>query len=328
MKYHVEPVNTEQDKETFIKVINRYRKSNGRDKVNWFYKNGEMFLLKTELGEVVGIKGYGFRDFQYNGKTLTGAVSADIVVDENHRTLKPALVLNKESMNMLKRHVDFHFTVPNKKSDVLFKKRGSGFKKVGQFNRYVKILDTKLALKSKIQNNIIVNTLGTILNPFWKVLLYTKRNNNIYVHETNYPNANIKNDISPYFMGVNTPSYLNWRFKQNPQQLYKIVTIKKDNDCGTVIYHEKENRAHVSCILYPTSQLSSLYWILDGFEKHCVKNKNTAIVISCIADEQHKKLFSQLWYQRYTPAGNLWISDHLNIDSDKCLIFTGDIDVG
>lgn len=327
MEYTVSRVETEQDTEAFIGILNRYRRNDGRDKVEWFYKDGEMFLLKTKTGEVVGTKGYGFREFQYNGKMLTGAISADIVVDEKHRTLKPALVLNRESMNMLRRRVDFHYTVPNKNSDALFKRRGSGFKKAGQFKRYVKILDTKIAFGSKIENTFISNALGSIVNLPWRVFLNIKRDSNVsYLYDTIYPGGYGIDHLSPYFMGVNTTTYLNWRFDQNPQRHYKIVTLGKGKNSGFVIYYEKENRAHVSCILYPTTELYNLYWILSGFEKYCVKNKNSAIVITCIADENHEDVFKQLWYRQYIPAGNLWVSENLDVDVTKYLVYTGDID--
>lgn len=331
MGYIVTPVETCNDEKLFGDFLNKYLyiSGNGIDKVSWFYKNslmpGEMFLLRKDDGTIVGTKGYGFREFIKNGRKLLGAISADISVHEKHRSLKPAMTLNKKSFEMLKKPVDFHYTVPNRNSDILFRRKNSGFSKVGQFQRYAKILDTKAAFEQKISNKALSSCMGTLCTPIWKSALWYKRGYSPNVREI-YDVRNMDNIFinSHYLSGVNSVDYIKWRFFDNPFKKYRILCIENDDDVGMVVFFEKQNRAHISTMVYSGHNPNILKWMLCGVEKFCLDAGLTTIVISGILDEDHENVFRSLWYIKYTPTGNLWVSDELV--NDDYLVFPGDVD--
>lgn len=337
MEYIVTSVESDKDEREFISLLNDhlyYRERNGDKKVEWFYKKapipGEMFLLRTEDGTPVGTKGYGFHDFTASGKTVRGAISVDICTDENHRSLKPALILNKKSAEMLKTPIDFHYTIPNKNSDPLFRRRGSGFKKVGQFKRYVKILNTRPALEHKISNKFIVSVTHMALNPVWNSINWTRYLTHkrlvcesiLDSHLTDLLySANIN---APWFRGANTSEYLSWRVLQNPHNKYHILTLQEK---GAIIYYIKENRAHVVDIIFSFSQCEDdLMCLLVNFERYCKQQGFTTIAVPFIGNEKFTSILKKLWYREYKPGSNFWISSSFNTDLTNCLLFTSDID--
>lgn len=332
MSYTISKVVSVEEEIKFAELLDKhlYDPGGGSKKIEWFYKNsiipGEMFLL-SKNGVVVGTKGYGYREFMFGGKKYLGAISADITVEKEHRTLKPALMLNKHTMEMLDQDVDFHYAVPMDTADGLYRRR-SGFKKIGRFNRYVKPLNLGVVVEAKLGNKKIFRTLGNSLNSIWLPLISIKRICNErkgMIGEKNVENAITNMWVDPnIFSGINTYEYINWRFSRNPLKNYEILSFSDGDNYGTVSFEKKENRAHISHI--SSSGPEVLVWILIELEKYCLSKKYDAIVIGCIDNELYRNIFSKLWYRRYTPTNNLWVSDNLDIPSSNYLFFTGDLD--
>lgn len=337
MDYTVTPVRTIEDEKIFIAFLNKYlyfRNKDGANKFKWFYKDapipGETFLLRTEDGVPVGTKGYGFHEFTLNGKIIRGAISVDICTDEKHRGLKPALFLNKKSMEMLETPVDFHYTIPNNNSDALFKRRASGFKKIGQFQRCVKILNTKPALETRLTNKFVLNTAYTISNPLWygvnwvRSSTYKRFDVCDELDDSLLETLHQQNVNTSSLVGIKNLTYLNWRTSQYPFTNYKVLTFLGK---GSIVYHIKEGRAHISNIIFSMTEYEeSLISILLNFEAYCANKRLTSIVIPFIGDSRFVNLLKKLWYMKYQPGYNLWVSSSLDISPTNCLMFTGDID--
>lgn len=332
MNYMVDPVKTNEDEVAFINLLNSnlFDDGSAESKVKWFYKDspipGEMFLLKTENGDPVGTKGYGFRYFSYQGTKLLGAISVDISVSKEHRKLKPALVLNQQSAQMLCTNVDFHYTFPNGNSDSLFKRKQSNFQKLGQFVRYWKVLDARSVLIEKLGSRSGIKFVAPFIGIGWKIVLPFTHRSSRNTLRTDKKELCIPALNSQFFSPQKDAQYLKWRFFDNPFHDYKMLHVKRGDVEGVVFYFIKNNKAHISDLVYDTQNPNHLLWILSEFEKNAIESGCNAVVISCIADENHDRLFKRMLYKPHSLGGNVWISRDLKFSTFGCTIFTGDSD--
>src|SRR4051794_2215991 len=93
------------------------------DKFRWFYLDSpagpaEAFLLEPQdgpdQGRAVGCAGIGQRDFAYRGQPVRAALLADLAVDKSHRTVLPALTLQRGVQRYTRGAFDLSYGFPNK----------------------------------------------------------------------------------------------------------------------------------------------------------------------------------------------------------------------
>jgi GNAT superfamily N-acetyltransferase len=116
-------------------------RSDPHRRLDWFYLEnpagrGVAQLLESD-GEAtgpVGCMGIGIRTYECNGRTISVALFGDFAVDRSHRSLGPALMLQRAA----RRHAQEHFAMalgfPNAKALPSFLRLG--FRELGQMIRY------------------------------------------------------------------------------------------------------------------------------------------------------------------------------------------------
>ena len=115
----------------------------------------------SEVGrEFVGSCGLGPRTVYVNGRPVRAGLLADFTVDKAHRTVMPALILQRAVAEYACREFDLAYTYPNDAAIGLFSR--IGYHKVGQAGRYVRILRTGPYV-SRILTNPLLGRLGGAL---------------------------------------------------------------------------------------------------------------------------------------------------------------------
>jgi len=112
----------------------------------WFYREnpsgqGCAFVLESNgagTTEVVGGAGLGTRTFFHRGKPLKAMINADFAVDAAHRTLLPALRLQRAIREHARGVAHFAYGFPNDSAVGVF--RRLGYREVGRMTRYVLLL--------------------------------------------------------------------------------------------------------------------------------------------------------------------------------------------
>ncbi len=117
-------------------------------KFSWFYEQsptGTPFALLLEwksapdsAAQVIGVATAGRRQFHCGSQALSAGVLVDMAVRPEHRTLGPAIQLQKGLLAEGLRNVDFLYGFPNPKAAPVF--RRAGYHCLGQMQRHVCVL--------------------------------------------------------------------------------------------------------------------------------------------------------------------------------------------
>lgn len=117
-------------------------------KFGWFYEQsptGMPLALLLEwradadsAAQVIGVATAGRRQFQCGNQSLSAGVLVDMAVRPEHRTLGPALQLQKGLLAESLRTVDFLYGFPNPKAAPVFQR--AGYQRLGRMQRHVRVL--------------------------------------------------------------------------------------------------------------------------------------------------------------------------------------------
>ena len=122
--YEVVDGDVRDHREAFLEVCRRGREDRERfvAKYDWFYRScpwGEprLFLLRVGGdGPFVGAAAIGRRPMFLDGRPIRAGVLVDLVVDAAHRSLGPALMLQREVLARALDEFDFVYGFPNPKA--------------------------------------------------------------------------------------------------------------------------------------------------------------------------------------------------------------------
>ena len=122
--YHVVDGDVRDHRDDFLEVCRRGREDRERfvEKYDWFYRScpwGEPQLCLLRFGAdgpFVGAAAIGRRPMFIDGRPIRAGVLVDLVVDAAHRSLGPALVLQREVLARALAEFDFVYGFPNPKA--------------------------------------------------------------------------------------------------------------------------------------------------------------------------------------------------------------------
>ena len=118
-----------------------------RDKYVWYYRNNPLgqaaaFILEKsdadQGAEAVGSCGIGPRAIYVDGRPLTAGLFADFTVDKAHRTVLPALMLQRALAEYAQQQFDVAYAYPNDAAVGIFSR--IGYEVLGRAGRYVRVL--------------------------------------------------------------------------------------------------------------------------------------------------------------------------------------------
>ncbi|OQW31028.1 MAG: hypothetical protein A4E19_20920 [Nitrospira sp. SG-bin1] len=115
------------------------------EKFVWYYQKNPLgkgqcwLLLEKDSGEFIGTAGLGLRAVEIGGRRLMVGLASDFAVKRRHRTIGPAVMLQKTLAAELGKSLPAIYVIPNKAATPIMQL--CGFKKVGQLIRYVKVLN-------------------------------------------------------------------------------------------------------------------------------------------------------------------------------------------
>jgi pimeloyl-ACP methyl ester carboxylesterase len=145
--YKVTQPPIESVRDTVVKLWEKNLRSTDRpQRHEWYYLanpagHGTTFLISAVnngSGEVVGCTGVSPRLFYVNGRPLRALLSADFAVDKAHRTVKPAIMLQRAAREFGQTTGDFSYGFPNASAVGVFAR--IGYRRLGTVGRYAKVL--------------------------------------------------------------------------------------------------------------------------------------------------------------------------------------------
>ena len=256
-------------------------------KFDWYYQRnpegtpGALFLRYSGGEDAVGVAAVGHRRMRLNNETILAGVLVDFVVRPEHRTLFPALLLQREMRHFALQTHQIVWGLPNPKATAVFGR--AGYQCIGQMVRYVRVLRSSEYLARHIPRWI-----SRVISPIidWTLLgavVLRGFGAQEYIAQwQNRPDARF-NDLwersakPDQLIGVRDDQYLTWRFVDSPFRAHSFLTIVSNVDQRLVGYAacELEHQTlHVSDFLVDANApaVSSQLWrelAREGFRLGC-----------------------------------------------------------
>nr|AHN98029.1 hypothetical protein [uncultured bacterium lac193] len=152
MSYRITPADIDTIEPVLVRLWsdNLSMRHPPRDKYLWYYRNNPLgkaaaFILETcnteGHSDPVGSCGIGPRTIYVQGQPLRGGLYADFTVDKAHRTVLPALMLQRALAEYAQQHFDLAYAYPNDAAVGIFSRIGYGV--LGRAGRSVRILRSR-----------------------------------------------------------------------------------------------------------------------------------------------------------------------------------------
>jgi hypothetical protein len=215
-------------------------------RLQWYYQRNpegvpEIFFLRSDdASRAVGVVTLARRRMRLGTETFLAGVLVDFVVEPQHRSFFPALLLQKK---LLRRAIPDHpvvFGTPNRLSEAVV--RRAGYRRVGQMVRLARVLRSRTYL-SRFLPHWLSHILGAAID---HTLLATTSlrapSNPDYTWEwRDRPDADFDalwERVSPSeaLIGVRDCAFLTWRFVENPLHVYRFFAVVSKADRKLVAY--------------------------------------------------------------------------------------------
>jgi len=349
--YYVTKVSSEEDLAQAISIWERnlgVPVETGKEKYHWFYetnpyRKGKLWLLKLKGSEnAVGVGGIGYRRFWVKGNSLIGAISVDLAIEEKHRTLGPALKLQKTEIESAKKNSDFLYAFPSKQAEVILKHYG--YEKIAEFTRLVKVLRSGNYLKRVVKPRFLA---GAISIPA-DLLLRLRSMNTLWASGNVFQSDSFEDSFrfvdrlwnriaqEGLLRGERSSEHLDWRYSKCPTYKYKVFGVRdKDNALQAVMVYLLQNkRAEIVDLLCPDYEDTSIiHSLFTNFEKYCFSIPVDSIGVSIIGSKRITRLLLSMGYShRKYRTSSVFINTGQNKDLlarfkdlDNSLWFGGDL---
>ena len=261
-------------------------------KFDWYYQrnpNGApdiLFLLHNGNADTVGVAAVGHRRMRLNNVMLLTAVTVDFVVRPEHRTLFPALLLQKE---VCRRALQMHHVVwglPNLYATAVFSR--AGYQLVGQMVRYARVLRSTEYLARHL-SPLISRVAGTIVD--WILLgIFVWRKPRARSYLTKWqqrPDARFddlwQRSAAPnQLMGVRDEQYLTWRFGDFLLRAYSFFTLASAEDqrlIGYAVCEIDQQTLHVRDFLIDPNIAGAAAYLWHSLVKEAYRKGLTSLSV-------------------------------------------------
>ena len=250
----------EEEKAALNAFLASYLSSDANDvRFEWLYnKNPEGKALawvacEPETEKIIGVSAAFPRRILRNGKEMRGYILGDFCIHPDHRSLGPALALQKSSLEGLSNEgAGFIFDFPSTSMLAIYKRLR--IEPQETMIRFAKPLRADRQIQKSVSNKAAVRALAVAANATLRLRdSRLKRSNVVEVKERDTPcgeeftAATRRWTTRMGICGSRDANYLNWRFLQHPQRKYHLLTARKDGElCGYLIYERVGEDATVA----------------------------------------------------------------------------------
>lgn len=347
-KYTIIEADVTNNEKDILSILISNLNGQSQERYLWNYKkcpygDAKCWLTKEEISNTfVGSGALFSRKILIKGHKVYVGIAGDFVIEKKHRSLGPALKLQKTIQESIERNnLSFIYGIPNKLSEMLFLK--IGYKKVGEFKRFVKIIKAEYKTKKNLQPSFLTKLFSEVINFIIKFVSKEtnyKKSLNYSIEMPNYFDGRFdrlweKIPKESKIIGERTSEFLNWRYKHSPDKFYKIFCLVglEENILGYIIYHILENMCYISDISFIASE-GVLDSLLAEFSLFSRRSGFGSISILCLDNEMFEKKFKEFnFFIKKEDSENLIVYTQDSalkndlLDKQKWHFFSGDNDV-
>lgn len=307
MGYKVEEGDALRDREAILQLWDRNFGHRHEDRFAWMYEQNPTgvpdtwFLLDTS-GEKVGAVSVCKRKFILQGVEATAGQAIDFVIDQEHRSLGPALKMQRLLIaEMPRKGWQFLYGFPNDKS--LMVQERAGFVRLDRFPHWRIVLRSGQGLERRFNNVILAKAASYLVDVGLRMrydYLGPKLPTGLTVRTSTeippgFGGTGQVIQVSQRAVGDRCREYLEWRFFQHQATPYNLFTLEERGDLnGYVIYTMQEGRVTISDFLAVSP--ARLRLLLVEFMRKMWQDKALSIVIHFLGSGEWASVLQSLGF--------------------------------
>jgi hypothetical protein len=254
-----------------------------KGRFGWIYENNPsgpplVFLLRhDESNAIVGAISLFPRSAYLKGKPVPAWICGDLVVDQKHRALGPAMKLLNAGISESKQSgLGILIGFPNKKSEPVMKR--AGFEVLSDLYEMTRVLSTHSYVKRYIQSSALSRTLSFPLDLLLRLRpsnMFQKKIKNYGIEMDDWKSVNIDNIWSRQlnlfsFIGERSSRYLEWRFMESPYAEHHVFSVGAKGarePLGYIVFRRTGHRVQIVDIGFPGDE-EALGILLSSFSRY------------------------------------------------------------
>jgi Acetyltransferase (GNAT) domain len=203
---------------------------------DWLYRQNPYgqarawIAIDPEKEKIVGAAAAFPKSFYFQGTAKLGLVLGDFCLDEQYRSIGPALQLQRACLQALAAPYDFCYDFPSATMMAIYKRMG--IPQTSSFVRWTKALRVDSKLQSIVGSKFVARTVGVMANALiashgWKG---TRDACQVEVHQGPCGEEFTSLDQKLGASGVRakrTAEYLNWRYLAHPSKTHVLLAARK-----------------------------------------------------------------------------------------------------
>ena len=298
MGYYIEKLKKPYDKNEKSEIIGLWKKngiSNPEERFDWLYndpyskENIETFLVKKEE-EIIGFASI-IKKVVSDRKYLT---PANYLIDKAHRTIGPALMVQKAILNYIKDKADCDAVIgyPNKNSGLILNRLD--YQKAEATRRLVFVVNPfRYLVRSELILNASYPVFSYIIRIYLLFLLLKRRNK---LRESS------KICVSSLLSGSSACDFFDdfsqWRYINNPTDYFHFYSFTFDSESKPIIFVYQVKKSVVNIINIKKKKKKILCSVLIDFMASILKrHKNiSSFSISAVFDKHSENIFKDIGY--------------------------------
>ena len=244
--YAVRSADAHADRGAIMALWQTHMSSSPQGKFDWFYLGHPIapphLLLLTHgpSADPVGVAGLGTRAIVVKGEYRTAGVLADLMVLPEHRTLYPALLLQKQMRQTALSLHSVVYGLPNKNSTPIV--RRLGYAQVGELVRYSRVLRHGSYLKHRLPGwlSMLLGSVADRVVPFflnaerWRRTAW--RGAWVDAFDARFDALWSRASAFNGLIGVRDARFLTWRFSAQPEHRYRTFVVCAPGETGITAY--------------------------------------------------------------------------------------------
>jgi hypothetical protein len=254
MDLAIRPADLERDRKAMLTLlVDHFAEWNDERKFDWLYVDNPMGVPRTWLlergSEIVGLSSAFSRRLRVDGRSLNAWVLGDFCVSKEHRSLGPAIALQRAACEGVDRgDVDLWYDFPSRTMSAIHGRMG--VKPRGEMVRLVYPLRVDRMVEKKMPNSLVAAGLREAGN---RVLAsrdaVRRRDGSI---EVSLRDRDFEVDVEPGIEargGVSlerSAAYLNWRYRADPRGPASILSARRGGrEEGFFVFRSGDEDLHV-----------------------------------------------------------------------------------
>ena len=231
------------------------------NRYSWLYEDGpsDGWIVKADETTTVGAVGLMGRTIKVFDRLLRAGQPIDLNIDADHRTVGPALGLQRALTSTVDRgEYDLLYAFPNAASEPV--QRRAGFRVLGDLGRWAKPLSVGNTLSTRIRNPLARRAAATVVGPMLKLAspeTFYRRPADIQVHVADHFDTRFDalwETAAAQFpiVGERTSEYLTWRFGRCPDARYRVLCISNHEEelLAYLVYQQRRTMIHVGDLFF------------------------------------------------------------------------------